>query len=149
MSLILTAADAVVLHVNVRKEGPAESKSLKVDLKLRCAAAREHLAYFHPQLGHFLFDAEDQVRIPILETLRIRNEIRHMGLVMSEGIEIRDAKLSKFTFEAFDGGRLDITFVAHFAPEGRQIALLAELIDEAVKLTVAPEAELPFGTGTP
>lgn len=148
MSLTLDKTSAVLTHINARKEGPSDEKTLAIDIKFAAQCTAEHLAYFGDTLRHFLFDVDGKVRMPNLDTVKLKGEIRHMSLTVEEGIVVEDAKLDKFTVDPEDGERVTLGFTAHFTPKGRQVAMLAELLGEAVTLDVVPQAELPLGEGS-
>jgi hypothetical protein len=145
MSLTLDKTSAILTHINARKEGPSDEKTLAIDIKFAAQCTAEHLAYFGDTLRHFLFDGEGNVRMPNLDTVKLKGEMRHMCLMVNEGIVIEDAKLDKFKVDAQDGERVELGFTAHFTPAGRQVAMLAELLGESVTIIVLPQAELPLG----
>lgn len=60
------------------------------------------------------------------------------GLALDENIVISDVEISKFRFEALDGGSVRITFRASFHPDGRISGKLCQLIDDQIDLTLTP-----------
>lgn len=132
-------------HINIRKEGPDGEKHLMVDLKLAATVNSDTLLEFDPTLRAMLF-RESAPRFPKMAPIRWQGEMRHMELEIA-GAEFLDVTLRKFVLEplSIPGAEyVAMTFVATFAPGGRETAILAEQVGEEtpVKITAGRELDL-------
>lgn len=137
---------AALQHINIRKEGPDDEKHLMVDLKLKLIARSDILIEFDPTLRGMLFTREGEKRYPKMAPIKWQGEMRHMELQVA-GVEFLDVTCRKFLIDplSLPGQEfIDLTFLATFAPSGRDTAILAEQVGEeiAIKLNTGPQLEL-------
>ena len=144
MSALSWSGNAVVQHLNVRKQGPDDEKELALDVKLCADARSEVLIHFADMLAGFLFATDGSLRFPLMEPVSWAGEIKHITLTMSEH-EFYGVTLRKFSFAPSAGWKVAMTFTASFAPTGREAALIAELLAEVVKVDITPEGDLLAG----
>ena len=142
MALDLENAVANIKHLNIRKEGPEDDKVLAVDMKLEItAAANDVLPYFDPALRHFLFNYEtNQVRFRSMGAIHWDGEMLNMEMEI-HGLEFRNVRLSKFAIEPKmekDEQFVHLTLSATFQPDGRDVALLAERVQETGQIIIRP-----------
>lgn len=134
---------ADITHMNVRKCGPDEEKTLTLDLKLVAECKSDVLGFFDDSLATFLFFPDGSLRMPMMEPVSWAGEVRHMRLEVAE-IEFSDVTLRKFAFAPAENFNVAMTFTATLAPEKAEIAMLAEFLGESAKLVIEPEGDL-FG----
>ena len=142
MALDLDNAVASIKHLNIRKEGPEDDKVLAVDMKLEItAAAGDILPYFDPTLRHFLFNDEaNTVRFRSMGVIHWEGEMLNMELEL-HGLEFRNVKISKFMIEPKmkkEEQFIALTLSATFQPDGRDVALLAEQVQETGQIIIRP-----------
>lgn len=142
MSIELENAVASIKHLNIRKEGPDQEKVLAVDMKLEIiVAAEDVLPYFDPALRHFLFNADtNAIRFPAMGAIPWAGEMENMELEM-HGLEFRKVRLSKFHIEPMlqqEQQAVTLTMSASFQPEGRDVAVLAEYVQETAQIVIRP-----------
>ncbi len=142
MALELDNAVASIKHLNIRKEGPEDNKVLAVDMKLEItAAASDVLFYFDPALRHFLFNDEiNQVRFKSMGAIDWGGEMLNMEMEI-HGLEFRNVKMSKFAIlpkVEKDEQYVILTLSATFQPDGRDVALLAERVQETGQIIIRP-----------
>lgn len=151
MPLELTDAVAQIVHLNLRKEGPEENKTLAVDVKFEVESNDTILAAFDPTLrsAFFRVDSPD-LRFPAMGPYPWSGEMLHMELQVNK-LAFRDATLKKFVLDPYINAKSDrcvkLTFSAAIAPTGREVAVLAEMVQDAVMLTVSQESALDLGPG--
>jgi hypothetical protein len=140
---------AVVRHVNLRKEGATDAKHVAADIKLQAIADASILDPFNDHLVHLLFNPAGDPRIVNLEPIALEGSIKHLALEFPEwGIALNDAEAKKFTFEPMSGRRVTMTFSVAIEPRGQQTAKLAEMLGEAVKISIGVEGDLLAGTAS-
>ena len=144
MSALNWSGNAVVQHLNVRKQGPDDEKELALDVKLCADAWSEVLIHFADTLASFLFLADGSLRFPMMDPVSWGGEIKHITLTMA-GHEFYGVTLKKFSFGASAGWKVAMTFTASFAPQAREAALIAEMLAEAVVVEITPEGDLLAG----
>lgn len=142
MSLELDNAIAGIKHLNIRKEGPDNDKVLAVDMKLEIiAVASDVLPYFDPTLRSFLFNDEtNTVRYKSMGAIGWSGEMQNMEMEI-HGLEFRNVKISKFMIEPKmekEEQFITLTLSATFQPEGRDVALLAEYVQETGQIIIRP-----------
>jgi hypothetical protein len=160
----LSERNAIVSNVNFRAERHGDENKTAVDIKVELDAHKSALKHFDPALVDFLFrepavgeqqrlDVDDEsdkrtaLRVPRIGALKWDEKFPGYELTIVEGMGLKKplqmvVDLSKFSFEAKEGGSVAITFTASGHPDGKQSASLVEQIQEQVTLTlVAPKAE--------
>lgn len=147
MSALSWSGNAVVQHLNVRKQGPDDEKELALDVKLCADARSEVLIHFADMLAGFLFVADGALRFPMMDPVSWVGEIKHITLTMAEH-EFRDVTLRKFSFAPSAGWKVAMTFTASFAPQAKEAAIIAEMLAEAVRVEIMPEGDLLAGVDT-
>ena len=150
---------ALVREVIPRKVGPADAQELHATIELNLKApASELLPYFHPSLNHFLF-CDEGLRIPQLGEFKWDLEMKHMEFsvlgqtfldAVRKAFKIRphlhqpeqDPELPEF--EPADFHHIDVSFKVDLRiEEGRQLAILAEMIGYEVQISLrASQQEL-------
>ncbi len=148
MSIELDNAVASIKHLNIRKEGPDQEKVLAVDMKLEIiVAAEDVLPYFDSALRHFLFNDEtNAVRFPAMGAIPWSGEMENMELDL-HGLEFRNVRLSKFQIEPMlqqERQFVTLTLSASFQPEGRDVAVLAEYVQETAEIVIRPTQQQLF-----
>lgn len=131
-------------HVNIRKEGQDGEKHLMVDLKLRVTTDSDILLEFDPTLRRMLFTDAHECRYPKMAPIKWGGEMRHMELEIA-AVEFLDVTLKKFQIEPMSlvGQEFVVlVFVASFAPDGRETALIAEQVGEDVMIKIKAGAQL-------
>lgn len=139
--------NATLQHINIRKEGPDDEKHLVVDLKLQLIASSDILIEFDPTLRGMLFTREGEKRYPKLAPIKWAGEMRHMELEIA-GVEFMNVTLRKFQIDplSLPGQEfVDLTFLATFAPEGRETAIIAEQVGEETLVKIRAGAQLDLG----
>lgn len=133
-------------HINIRKEGPDDEKHLMVDLKLAATVNSDILLEFDPALRSMLF-RESAPRFPKMAPIKWQGEMRHMEMEIA-GVEFLEVTLRKFVLEplSLPGAEyVALTFVATFAPAGRETAILAEQVGEETPVKITAGRELDLG----
>ena len=132
---------ADITHMNVRKCGPDEEKTLTLDLKLIAECKGDVLGFFDDSLSTFLFFPDGSLRMPAMEPVSWAGEVKHMRLDV-EGITFSDVTLRKFQFAPAENYNVALVMTATFTPERAEVALLAEFLGESVKIQIEPEGDL-------
>jgi len=153
MAIDLDNAVASIKHLNIRKEGPEDDKVLAVDMKLEItAAADDILPYFDPALRHFLFNYEtNQVRFKSMGAINWTGEMLNMEMEI-HGLEFRNVRISKFMIEPKmekEEKFVHLTLSATFQPDGRNVALLAESVQESGQIIIRPMNQQLFDERAP
>lgn len=134
---------AVVRHVNLRKEGATDAKNVMADIKLEAIAPSRILHPFNPALEPLLFTPAGEPRIVNLAPIHLEGSIKHLACNFPEWqVELRDVEAKKFHFEPMSGHRVTMTFSIAIEPRGQQTTTLAEMLGEAVQVTIGVEADL-------
>lgn len=135
---------AQLRHLNVRKEGPEDDKTLVVDVKFRGRIDATLCSYFDEKLHDFLFTDGTIVRSPMMDAIGFSNSIEHCEL---EALEQRfyGVSLHKFKVRPIDGGQIELDFTATFMPDNSEVAVLAEYVLEEIRIEARPEPALNFG----
>jgi len=130
---------AEIKHINARKEGPDEDKSLAVDLKLQVRTGIEVLDGFEPLLRGVLFLDSGAVRNEMMDAVRFKNRLEHYRIDML-GSSFFACRLGKFAVEPLDGYEIRVHFTASFSPSGDEVARIAEYLLDEVELVIEPES---------
>lgn len=154
---------AIVANVNFRAERHGDENKTAVDIKIELDAHKSALKHFDPALVDFLFrepaageqqrldvdeegDKSTALRVPKIGALKWDEKFPGYELTLVEGMGLKKplqmvVDLSKFSFEAREGGSVGISFSASGHPDPKQSACLVEQIQENVTITlVAPKA---------
>ena len=135
---------ADIKHMNVRKEGPVEEKTLAIDIKFEGKTDADLCDFFDPKLREFLFQDEVIARPQMMEPVGFINFLEHCELTILDQL-FTDVKLHKFKLRPVDGGQIELTFSASFNPTKNEVAILAEYVSESVPVTCKPQPALDFG----
>lgn len=150
-----------ITNVNPRAEKHGDEHVLACDIKVEATCHNSVLDEFDTGLRPLLYrkpvpgeqselpfgDATDGLvmrRVPSLAPLNWNEDypgydlriVEGMGLI--EPIEISDVELTRFVFEALDGGSVRVTFRASCYPGAKEIGRLCALIQEDAELTLTP-----------
>lgn len=134
---------AEIKHLNVRKEGPDEEKSLAVDVKLQCITSADMFNFFHEGMRDVLFTDIGAVKNVFLDGLKFSNKIRNCELIIL-GQRYLGVGLSKFVLSPKDTNQAVLTFSVSISPSGDEVAQLAEYVMDEVDIEVIPSPELDF-----
>lgn len=137
------AGKAEIKHLNVRKEGPDEEKSLAVDLKIQCTVSSDLFNFFHEGLRDVLYTDIGAVKNVYLEDLKFSNKIRNCELSIL-GQRYCGVDVSKFSLSPKDSNKALLTFSVSIAPSGDEVAQLAEYVLDEVDIEITPSPELDF-----
>lgn len=147
--------NATIKHINPRKEGPEEEKNLAVDIKLNGTVPAEVWDYFHEDIKPCLYTDAGTAKNSMMESIGFAHSVRNCTVMMLERI-FHGAEVKNFKVRPKDGWLADLTFSVTISPDGSDIALLAEYLQEEVAVTVLPQpdlfgdqAEMPGHTGAP
>lgn len=131
-------------HLNIRKEGKDDEKVLACDVKLEVRLPADCLAYFDPALKSFMFREPGEVRFGAMGPIEWRGDMLHMELDLGQ-FHFRNVTLKKFEFTPIvvSGECFALTkFSASFKPEGSEIAILAEDMQNEVTASICPQPQL-------
>lgn len=148
----LTEHQTKIAGVNLRAEKHGDENVPAVDVKLETTVHSSALDAFDPQLRTFLFrpaaageqqsllegDNLTGLRVPRIKALTWDEDFPGYSLQTDVGDIDLTVDLSKFRFEAVEGGAVRLTFNATTHPDGADVASLYELIQETVGLTLTP-----------
>lgn len=135
---------ATINHLNIRKEGPEDCRELAVDVKFVGRTNASLCDFFDEQLRDFLFAEGDIARPMRMEPIGFTNEIEHCDLDLLDQ-RFTGVKLRKFKIVPKDGGDIELTFTASFMPMRDEVAVMAEMVTELVKVSARPQPQLDFG----
>lgn len=137
---------AEILHLNARKEGPDDDKELAVDVKLRVIASHTALEYFDDALSDLFYTSIGAIRNEMIGPVPMKHEMANYRLEALGCDPYFGVRLKKFTLEAMDGGRVQITLQASIRPTGNEVAQMAEHLQDMITIKLEPDvAELDFG----
>lgn len=132
---------ATIKHINPRKEGPEDDKSLAVDIKLNGSVDATAWDYFHEDLRPALYTDVGAAKNALMESIGFAHSVRNCTLTILErtfhGVEVKNFKL-----RPKDSWLADLTFSVTITPDGDDIGLLAEYLQEEVAVSVEPQPEL-------
>jgi hypothetical protein len=139
---------AVLIHVNARKEGPADDKVPALDVKLEATMSADILVHFHGQLRGFLFNGEGEPRFTQMAAVKWTGGVRQV-LVAIAGLRVY-GDLRKWWFSPTLQAPFALTvgFTLTFRPSGTEASTLVELLGEQVAVRTINEDQLPLGTTT-
>src|SRR5574343_1197014 len=129
---------AEIKHLNIRKEGPEEDKTLTVDIKF-CGHTDAALCdFFDQQLREFLFTDEVIARPMQMEPIAFVNEIENCDLDLLDK-RFTGVRLRKFKIAPKDGGLIELNFTASFQPMRDEVAIIAEYVTDEVLVVARPQ----------
>ena len=158
----LTNEECRISHMSTRTENHGDEHVGAVDLKLVCTMNNDALNMFDPELLSFLFKAkpaeehdlvdavDDEERLTDIrfhalpKTLAWDYKGAGYRLVIESGITgdrdiiLINVGLKKFKITPSQGGSVEIEFTASANPNGDEVALLYELQQEYVDVTLEP-----------
>lgn len=137
---------AEILHINTRKEGKEEDgKELAMDVKFKVKVSSEEYAFFEcEELGKALYTDIGAVKNVFIDPISLSYEMKNYSFNISER-EYYGITLKKFVLEPLDGYLMAISFQATFKPTANEVALMAEHLQDMVKIKLYPEnLELSF-----
>lgn len=130
---------ASILHLNARKEGPDENKVLAVDVKLQITVQSSDLSAFDDQIREFIYTDIGAVRNVMMGPIPFLHELENCEAIVG-GLQYDGAKLKKFVVQPKDGDLAEITFQVSLRPNGNDVALLAEHLQDQVKVSFRPQS---------
>lgn len=150
-----------IAAVNLRAEKHGDENVPAVDVKFETTVHSRALDAFDPALRPLLFrkaeigeqpsllEGDDLIglRLPQLKTLSWDEDFPGYSAVTDVGGLNLQVELSKFKFDANEGGAVKITFNATAHPDPDSVASLYELIQETVELTLTPPKGAPQHAG--
>lgn len=131
---------AIILHLNTRKEGQEEDKELAVDVKMQALCGVEVCEYFEPELPGFLFLEGGAVRNVMMAPISFTHELEDYR-IDAVGSTFHGVKVKKFTLEPVDGSQIRLTFSISFKPSGDEVARMAEYLQDEIDIEVNPSSE--------
>jgi hypothetical protein len=134
-----------VKHINARKEGQDDDKKLAVDLKFGARVDERVFHFFNDCMPDALWlPGTGAVRNLSMGPIPFNTE--HEGYRLEcLGAVHNGVKVKKFSMAALDGRHIDLVFSVSFDPEGNDVAILAEHLQEDFQIILQPDtAELPF-----
>lgn len=134
---------AIILHLNTRKEGQEEDKELAVDVKMQAMCGVEVCEFFEPALPGFLFLEGGAVRNVMMGPISFTHELEYYRLE-AVGTTFHGVKVKKFTLEPVDGSQIRLTFLISFKPSGDEVALMAECLQNEIEIEINPANEELF-----
>lgn len=154
-----------ILNFNPRVEKHGEENVPAGDLKIEVTVHNGVLDAFDKSLRSMLYrkptkgeqtdlefpgsDGMTQLRLPHLAPQKWDEDFPGYTIKIIEGMGLSDpitltgCELSHFTFEAKEGGSVQITFRASFQHDRGQAGALCELIQETVEASVIPPSGNP------
>lgn len=135
---------AEIRHLNVRKEGPEDDKNLAVDVKIQCIAGADMLDFFHEGIKDVLYTDVGAVKNLFLKKLEFNNTIMNCELEIIKQRYL-GVNVGKISLEPKDGHQVTMTFSVSIAPNGDDVANLAEFVMDEVDIHIRPQPELDFG----
>ena len=132
---------ATVKHINIRKEGNDDGKSLKVDLKLEARTGMALPDFLDTGLRHFLWSSTGIVRNPMLKAVGFKGEASGIGGKVC-GLDVSSATAHKFAVEPHDSLEVTVTLTLTWEPSATDVAVIAEHIDEPIDIDIEAEPDL-------
>lgn len=132
---------ATIAHINPRKEGPEDDKALAVDIKLKGTMDSGAWNFFHEGLVPVLYTDVGAAKNTMMESIGFAHAVRNCTMTILErtfhGVEVKGFKL-----RPVDTWRAEIVFSATITPDGDDIGLLAEYLQEEVQVSIEPQPDL-------
>jgi len=130
-----------LVHLNAKKEGPADGRVLACDLKIAATISNDILISFHGKLRLMMFDQDGEPRFSKMGAVEWDHAFRGMVVAMKQpdnttvqfiGVTVKD-----FTFFAKKGGKVELQFKAQVKPDKGQFEALGQmLLADGMRLTV-------------
>jgi Ftsk gamma domain len=124
-------------HLNARKVGPKDSKTLAVDLKLSARVTDAVFHFFDDQLLHAVWLPGGAVRNIQLGPLCFGHELEDYRADLLGNTHF-GVKVKAFSLAVKDGREVDLVFSISLGPQGTDMAVLAEHLQESLDITLQP-----------
>lgn len=136
---------AQLLHLNVRKEGPEDGRTLAVDAKFSIDyLPAERLAFLvgADTFGAALWDIDGSVVFPGIDEIHLSAELsNHSGRI--DRTPVHFDTLKRFRFTPCGQRGVNLTFVASIAMPAPELMLrLADSVREIIRLEIIPQPQL-------
>lgn len=133
--------NATIKHINPRKEGPEEEKILALDVKLNATVSADLWDFFHPGLKPVIYTDAGGVQNVLMEAIGFNNMVRNCTVNINK-CQFHNVDVKNFKMRPKDGWKADLTFSVSVDPDGNEIAVLAEFLQEEVAVVIEPQREL-------
>lgn len=127
-----------ITHLNTRKEGPDDEKTLAVDVKFKAICPRQVIIFFDEQLEFALYTDIGAVRNTMIGPIPFKHELENYMLETMGGKHY-GVRLKKFQIEPADSNQVYLTFQASFNPSGDEVATMAEYLQDDIQISLTPE----------
>lgn len=140
-----------LININLREENHGEEEVVACDLKIVVPISNMQLAEFHPMLRDALYYNKDVPQASLVDREPINIKFPQMApfkwaldmspciFIISWGItpvELFDAKVGGFNFDAQEGGTVDVTFRVQALPTPEVIGQLSALMGKKLELSL-------------
>lgn len=132
---------ATIRHINTRKEGPEDDKNLAVDVKLNGTVDWTAWDFFHEDLRPVLYTDVGAAKNCMMESIGFAHSVRNCSMTILERT-FQNVEVKNFKLRPTDGFKAEITFSATITPDGDDIGLLAEYLQEEVAVKIEPQPDL-------
>lgn len=132
---------ATIKHLNPRKEGPEEDKVLAMDVKLNATVDADIWDFFHPGIKPLLYTDAGGVQNVMMEAVGYANLVSNCTVEIVE-CRFYSVDVKNFKIRPKDGWKADLTFSVTIDPQGDQIAVMAEYLQDEVRVVIEPQPEL-------
>jgi hypothetical protein len=130
--------DASIEHLNTRKVGEEEPRSLEVDVKFQIRTdATTVLQFADPTLLAAMFLPGGAARSAVMGPVTFTHVLEDYR-IDALGSVFGGVRLKKFAVTPRDSYQAEITFVASFAPSADEVARLAEYLADDVHVAIEP-----------
>lgn len=130
-----------LVHLNAKKEGPADGRVLACDLKIAVTTSNDILISFHGKLRLMMFEADGEPRFQKMGAVEWDHAFRGMVIALKrfgeKPVQFVGVTVKDFTFFAKKGGKVELHFKAQVKPDKGQFEALGQmLLAEEVMLAV-------------
>lgn len=136
---LLLVGVGTIEHLNIRKEGPDDERTVAADVKLLVkGVSGDFLLFFDLALPPVLWDLTSlmfPVRNPMMQAVRFAHELEGCEAVIG-GQRFLGATAKKFSLQPVDGGLLDVTLSVTVYPRLHAVEDLARMVQESVDVQV-------------
>ena len=132
---------ATVKHLNPRKEGPDDEKTLALDVKLQGKVPASLWDYFHEGLRPVLYTDLGAARNLLMESIGFNNEVKNCTVTIL-GRDFLGVTVGKFKLKPIDTWRIELTFSITVQPSGTEVAEFAEYLQDEVDVFSTPAPDL-------
>lgn len=110
-----------------------------MDVKFKVKVSSEAYAFFECEdLGKALYTDIGAIKNVFIDPISLSYEMKNYSFNISER-EYYGITLKKFVLEPLDGYLMAISFQATFKPTANEVALMAEHLQDMVKIKLCPE----------